>query len=377
MHATELHQRAIVIDGHNDLPWRLRSCYDSSFDRFDLALRHSEGHTDIPRLREGGVKAQFFAAYVPSSYEGRGAARIAIELIELVHQMADRYAEIELAFTADDVRRAVRNGNIAALIAVEGGHAIESSLENLGKFHEAGARYMTLTHSSSTDWADSATDEPRHGGLSAFGEEAVREMNRLGMLVDISHVSDAVMDGVLRVSRAPVIASHSCARAINGHARNVPDDVLRRMAERDGVVMVNFFPGFVVPEAAEIVRDMFSLERRLRAEHGDDDAAVETSWREHFADRPIPRGTVSDVVDHIDHIVRLAGVDHVGLGSDYDGISLVPEGLEDVSKYPAITDELLRRGYPEDDVVKILGENLLRVLEAAEETARRLSASAP
>jgi membrane dipeptidase len=359
-----IHSRAIVIDGHNDLPSRLRSLYGASFDRFDLAARQTEGHTDIPRLRDGGVNAQFFAAYVSSSYEGRGAAAIALELIDLVHLMAVRYPELELARTAADVRRIVGAGRIAIVVAVEGGHAIENSLDNLSRFHELGAMYMTLTHSSSTDWADSATDEPRHGGLSEFGEDVVSEMNRLGMLVDISHVSEDTMNDVLRVSTSPIIASHSGARAINDHPRNVPDPVLERVAEGGGMVMVNFFSGFVVPEAADISRDMFDLERELRTKHGDDDEAVEREWREVWADRPLPRGTVSHVVDHIDHIVRIAGIDHVGLGSDFDGISVAPEGLDDVSGYPAITAELVRRGYSDADILKVLGANVLRIMEA-------------
>ena len=360
----EIHARAIVVDGHNDLPSRLRSLYGASFDRFDLAVRQLEGHTDIPRLRDGGVNAQFLAAYVPSSYEGRGAAALVLELIDLVHLMAARYADLELARTAAEVRRIVGAGKIAILIAVEGGHAIENSLGNLRRFHELGARYMTLTHSCSTDWADSATDEPRHGGLSKFGEDVVREMNRLGMLVDISHVSEDTMNDVVRVSEAPIIASHSGARAVNDHPRNVPDHILERVAEGGGMVMVNFFSGFVVPEAADIVRDMFDLERELRAKHGDDDEAVEREWREVWADRPLPRGTVSHLVDHIDHIVRVAGIDHVGLGSDFDGISVAPEELDDVSGFPAITSELVRRGYSDDDILKVLGANVLRVMEA-------------
>jgi membrane dipeptidase len=368
--AEQLHRSAIVIDGHNDLPYRLRSRYKSDLDRFDLSVRHSSGHTDIPRLKEGGINAQFLAAYVPSSYEGRGPAKIVRELIGLVHQLAARYPEFELAKTAADVRRIAGEGKIALIVAVEGGHAIENSLDVLREFHALGVRYLTLTHSSSTDWADSATDEPRHHGLSTFGEQVVREMNDLGMLVDISHVSDETMKAVLQVSRAPIIASHSGARAVNNHPRNVPDDVLKRMADGGGVAMVNFFPGFVVPEAASIVHDMFDLERRLRAKHGDDDAAVERDWRDYWADREFPRGSVKHLVDHIDHIVHTVGIDHVGLGSDFDGISMVPEGLEDVSAYPVITEELVRRRYSEDDVRKILGENVLRVMAAAEDAAR-------
>jgi membrane dipeptidase len=369
---------AFVIDGHNDLPWRVRTEYGSSFDDFDLAERHEVGHTDIPRLREGIVGGVFFAAYVPSEYADQGAMRWALEQIDLIYRMVARYPEdLALARTADDVRHIVASGRIAALIGIEGGHTIENSLGALRMFSELGVRYMTLTHANTTDWADAATDEPRHGGLSEFGESVVLEMNRVGMLVDISHVSAEAMEDVLRVSQAPIIASHSGARAIADHSRNVPDEILRRLPENGGIVMVNFYPGFVVPEAADIVRDMFAVMREIRAQHGDDDEAVDNAWQEWWEANPIPRGTVADVVDHIDHIVQLSGVDHVGLGSDFDGITVTPEGLEDVSKYPAITEELMRRGYSDEDVAKILGGNILRAMAEAEEVARRLQTAAP
>ncbi|UCC73766.1 MAG: dipeptidase [Gemmatimonadota bacterium] len=375
--AAKLHERAMVVDGHNDLAWRLRTKAGSSFEVFDLAVRHEEGHTDIPRLREGGVNAQFFAAYVPSDYEGRCAARVALEQIDLIRRMVARYSDFELALGAEDVRRIARSGKIAALIGIEGGQTIENSLAVLRMFYELGARYMTFTHIDSTDWADAATDEPRHGGLSEFGEEVVREMNRLGMLADISHVSAEAMADTLRVSEAPVVATHSGARAVNGHSRNVPDEVLRQVQESGGVVMVNFFSGFVVPEAAEVVSHLFGAYRELRAQHGGDEAALEGAWRRLSEEHPIPRGTVADLVDHIDHIVQVAGIDHVGLGSDFDGIEVAPEGLEDVSKFPAVTAELVGRGYSDRDIEKILGGNILRAMEGAEETALRLAAAAP
>ncbi len=375
--AAAIRARAILVDGHNDLPWRVRSEFDSSFDLLDISARRADGHTDIPRLREGGVGAQFFAAYVPVDYIERGAARVALEQIDLIRRMVARYPELEMAYSAQDVRRVVGSGKIAALIGIEGGHAIENSLGALRMFYDLGVRYMTLTHASTIDWADAATDEERHGGLTAFGEQVVREMNRLGMLVDISHVSAETMRDVLRVTEAPVIASHSCARAIADHPRNVPNDVLRMLASNGGVIMVNFYSGFVVPEAAPIVEDMFEVQRRLRAEHPGDDAAFERAWSEWQAANPIPRGGVGHVVDHIDHIVQVAGVDHVGLGSDYDGVTQLPEGLEDVSKFPAITEELLRRGYSDGDILKILGANALRALEAAEDAASRLQGSGP
>lgn len=375
--AAELHQRAILVDGHNDLPWRMLAKMGSSFDRFDLAVRHEDGHTDIPRLREGAVDGQFFAAYVPSDCEGPGAARVALEQIDLIRRMVARYADFELALSAADVRRIAGAGKIAALIGVEGGQAIENSLGVLRTFYALGARYLTLTHIDSTDWADAATDEPRHGGLSEFGEEVVREMNRLGMLVDISHVSAEAMADALRVSEAPIVATHSGARGVNANSRNVPDDILRQIRENGGVVMVNFYSGFVVPEAADVARDILKVYREARARIGEDNAELESVVRQWEQEHPIPPGTVSDLVDHIDHIVEVAGVGHAGLGSDFDGITNSPEGLEDVSKFPAITEELVRRGYSDSDIMKILGGNVLRAMEGAEEVARRLSAAAP
>jgi len=369
-----LPRSAAVVDGHNDLPWRLRTEYGANFADFDLAERHEDGHTDIPRLREGLVGGTFFAAYVPPEYEHQGAMRLALEQIDLIHRMVAHYPnDFSLARCADDVCQAVDSGKIAVLIGVEGGHTIENSLAALRMFAQLGVRYMTLTHANSTDWADAATDDPKHGGLSEFGEEVIREMNRVGMLADISHVSAAAMADVLRVSEVPVIASHSGVRAVNDHSRNVPDDILRRMPENGGVVMVNFYSGFVVPEAADVVRDMFDLERKLRAQFGDDEEALDAAWREWWEEHPIPRGTVAHVVDHIDHVVQLAGIDHVGLGSDFDGITAVPEGLEDVSKYPAISAELESRGYDEKGIAKILGGNVLRVLAEAEMAAQHLS----
>ena len=368
--AAALHASSIVVDGHNDLAWRLRTQFGSDLDRFDLSLRHADGHTDIPRLRQGGVGAQFFAAYVPSDYANRGATRLALEQIDLIRRLIVRYPDFEAAYLAADVARIVGRGRIAALIGVEGGHTIENSLPVLRAFFELGVRYLTLTHIDSTDWADAATDVARHGGLSDFGETVIQEMNRLGMLVDISHVSEETMADVLRVSRAPVVATHSGARAINRHTRNVPDEILRGIAANGGVVMVNFFSGFVVPEAADVASAMFDVARELRARYIDDDVAMEEAWHEWESQQQMPRGTLADLVDHIDHIVQVAGEDHVGLGSDYDGMSVVPEGLEDVSTFPVITEELVRRGYTETQIRKILGENLLRAMAGAEAIAR-------
>lgn len=368
--ALRIHRSAIVIDGHNDLPDKIRSDGESSFERMDVARSQPQLHTDIPRLRAGGLGAQFWAAYVPpdKAKEG-GAALQALEQIDLINRMAEHYSEhFAMAYTADDVLRARRQGRMACLIGIEGGHAIENSLGALRMFHALGARYMTLTHVDTNDWADSATDEARHGGLTEFGQEVVREMNRLGMLVDISHVSAETMHDVLRVSRAPVIASHSSAYALAPHPRNVPDDVLRLIADNGGVVMVNFFSGFIDPEAARVSEQGFKLWRELR-QRGADEQQMRDAFQQWRRDHPTPRGSVRTVVDHIDHIVRLAGIDHVGLGSDYDGMTIVPQQLDDVSGYPYITQELLNRGYAEQDIRKVLGGNTLRVLREAEDLA--------
>jgi membrane dipeptidase len=298
-----------------------------------------------------------------------------LEQIDLVHRMLKRYPEtFELARTADDIERIHQSGKIASLIGVEGGHSIENSLSVLEELHRLGAAYMTLTHSESLEWCDSATDDPISGGLSHFGEEVVRRMNELGMLVDISHVSPEAMRAVLKVTQAPVIFSHSSARAVADHPRNVPDDVLKLTAKNGGVVMVNFYPSFVVPSAAKLSVERMALKRRLESKLDSADA-VNIALR-HWDDEHRPdKGDIHIVLDHIDHIVKAAGIDHVGIGSDYDGIPTVPAQLEDVSKYPLITQGLLDRGYSEADIRKLLGQNLLRVMRGAEETARRLSAA--
>ena len=368
--ARAVHESGLLIDGHNDLPWRLRAeVGDMGFDKFDLSQKHSAGHTDIPRLREGGLKAQFWSVYIPTSQPN--PARTVTEQIDLVHRMAERYPEtFEVAYTADDIERIVKSGKIASLIGIEGGVAIENSLGQLRAFYRMGVRYMTLTHSDTLDWADSATDEARHGGLTPFGERVVREMNRLGMLVDLSHVSHETMHDVLRIAQAPVIFSHSSAYGIAAHPRNVPDDVLAKLKVNGGVVMVNFFSGFVEPEFAAQAQ---AARRRLRAQHKDEKEfrAAYDAWFETEA-KNLPRGTVKTVANHIDHIVKHAGIDHVGIGSDFDGINSTPIGLEDVSCYPRLTEELLLRGYTKDQIHKILGENVLRVMRQAEAVAKRL-----
>ncbi len=367
--ARRIHSRLPVIDGHNDLPWELRTRAGSDLDEADPRGDLPSFHTDVPRLLKGGVGAQFWSVYVPCWSEA--PLRHTLEQIMLVHRMVERDPDhLHMAKTAADIAHIRDSGRIACLMGAEGGHSIEGSLGALQALSELGVRYMTLTHADSHEWADSATDDARHGGLSDFGEAVVEEMNRIGMLVDISHVSADTMRHAIRVSRAPVIASHSSAFAIAPHPRNVPDDVLEMIGENGGVVMVNFYPGFVVADTAEKARGIFSVGRRLRARFGpDEEPAFEQAMRDLTAGRNWDRGTVSDVVDHIEHVARVAGVDHVGIGSDFDGIDMTPRGLEDVSCYPAITEELLRRGWGDPDIDRVLGKNILGVLRRAEEVA--------
>lgn len=359
--------KAPVVDGHNDLPWAMRTAGDVAFETVDIARPSPAFHTDIPRLRQGGVGAQFWAAYVPAdAMEEDDATEICLEQIDLIHRMVARYPDtFELATTAAQVRDIRQRGKIASLIGIEGGHTIDNSLGVLRMFHQLGVRYMTLTHADSLDWADAATDAPKADGLSEFGELVVREMNRLGMLVDISHVSVETMKDVLRVTRAPIIASHSSAAAVAAHPRNVPDDVLQQIAANGGVVMVNFYSGFVVPESAAVMGKMFDLRRQFR-ERFPDETQRREAWANWQREHPIKPGNVRNVADHIDHIVRVAGIDHVGVGGDYDGVTVLPEGLKDVSGYPNLIEELLRRRYSEEAILKIMGENVLRALEGAE-----------
>jgi membrane dipeptidase len=366
-----IHSAGLLIDGHNDLPWQIRQSADSSFDKLDISLPQKELQTDIPRLRQGGLGAQFWVVFTPPSAARSGtAARIAREQFDLIHRMVERYPDtFELARTADDVERIHSAGKIASLIGVEGGHAIENSLETLAEFHQRGARYLGLTHSETIDWADSCSDEPRHGGLSPFGEQVILELNRLGILVDLAHASADTMRDALRVSKAPVIASHAGAYTVAAHTRNVPDDVLRLIAKNGGVVMVVFFSGYIHPEGARAMERYFEEERALKAKYPDEEEFRE-AWKQWKQAHPIPTATVHTLVDHIDHIVRVAGIDHVGLGADYEGAAKMPAQLEDVSGYPFITQELLNRGYSERDIHKIMGGNLLRALRQAERVAR-------
>ena len=366
--AERIHASAMLWDGHNDLPWELRSRGTTSFDKVDLTKRHGDMHTDIPRLRAGGLKSQFWSVYVPVSTSHEGVAlQTTLEQIDLVHAMVRAYPEhFTLALTSDDVEKAVADGRIASLIGMEGGHCIENSLNVLRQLYERGARYMTLTHSESLDWADSATDTARHGGLTPFGEEVVREMNRIGMLVDLSHVSEETMIDALAVTSAPVMFSHSSARALADHPRNVSDRLLEMTARNGGIVMVNFFSAYVVPESARQFAEKSDLEKKLRQKYPDDEDAVKRELKKWEVAHPLKAGDIYDVVDHIDHIVKVAGIDHVGLGSDYDGVSILPRQMESVATYPRITQVLLDRGYSEEDIHKILGANMLRVMRGME-----------
>lgn len=366
-----------LIDGHNDLPWAMRegSWYD--FGKVDIGRAQPQLMTDIPRLTSGKVGAQFWSVYVPASLQGDHAVAATLEQVDAVYEMTRRYPEtFALVRTADELERVFRSGRIASMMGIEGGHSIDASMGALRMFHRLGVGYMTLTHSANVPWADASTDAPNVGGLSRFGEEVVHEMNRLGMLVDLSHVAPATMDAALRVSAAPVIFSHSSARALCDVPRNVPDHILARMPANGGVVMVTFVPGFVSQEVATYSRRAQAQLQLLRSQHGNDEAALRAlaEWR---TTNPEPRATLAQVVDHIDHLRKVAGIDHIGIGGDFDGISSVPVGLEDVSTYPALVAELLRRGYSDDDVKKIIGGNLLRVMRSAEQVAAGLKGRPP
>jgi membrane dipeptidase len=361
-----------VLDGHNDLPWAIREHARAPRDveAYDLRSR-TPGDTDLERLREGGVGGQIWSVYVPADIE-RGFARAQLEQIDLARRMIARYPDrLALATTAAEAERAMREGRVASFLGMEGGHAIEDSLGALRAYYDLGVRSLTLTHSKTLAWADSATDVPRHGGLTPFGEEVVREMNRLGMLVDLSHVSDETMEDALRVSEAPVIFSHSSARAIADHPRNVPDSVLARLPANGGVVMVTFVNAFVSTAFGRASAPLWK-EYEERTRGVSDPAERERIGKDVRARMPTIRVTLAEVADHVEHVRKAAGVDHVGLGGDYDGNDAWPEGLEDVSGYPLLFAELGRRGWTDEDLGKLASGNFLRVLRAAEETASRL-----
>ena len=376
--AQEIHRKSIVVDTHNDI---LSMMTD---DAYDLGVSSAgKYHTDIARMKQGGLTAEFFSVYVDRSYarEG-GSARRALDMIDYVYRAVERYPnDLMPAFSTSDIRRAKKQKKIASLMGIEGGHAIEDSLMALRDFYRLGVRYITLTHNNTNNWADACCDTAKHNGLSDFGKEVVREMNRIGMLIDISHVSDKTMSDVLDISSAPVIASHSSARALGDRPRNIPDDLLKRIAKNGGVVMVNFFPGFIDKNVIAASRDRESRLKpqmdELAVKYKDDPKRLEEERNKLLAANPLPPTPLSVLIDHFDHIAKVAGVDHVGIGSDFDGVPSLPVGMEDISKLPNITYELLKRGYSEKDVKKILGENFMRAFAQAERVAqassRRLS----
>jgi membrane dipeptidase len=372
-HARRLLHSTPLIDGHNDLPWEIRTSKTAPRDVAAYDLRTTTPkHTDLARLKEGEVGAQFWSIYIPGEVKDSGYARIQLEQFDIARRMIARYpGRLEFARSAGDIERAFKRHRIASLLGMEGGHAIENSLGALRSYYDLGARYMTLTHNVTLDWADAALDTARHGGLTSFGREVVGEMNRLGMLVDLSHVSPGVMSTVLDIAQAPVIFSHSSCRALVEHPRNVPDSILARLPKNGGVVMVTFVPAFVSQEAADWEKQQEELQKSLNATVSD---SVERQRRmdQWVADHPRPTATLQQVADHIEHVRDIAGVDHVGIGSDFDGIDAGPVGLEDTSKFPALFAELIRRGWSDADLKKLAGQNLLRVFRSAEATAARL-----
>jgi membrane dipeptidase len=372
--ARALHKQVPLIDGHNDYPWALRGIDPGrDFDKADITGSLPKLMTDIPRLRQGGVGGQFWSVYVPSAMQGKEAVRATLEQIDIVHRMVRRWPEtFATARTAAEVERAFKSGKIGSMIGMEGGHSIDSSLATLRMMHALGAGYMTLTHGANVPWADSATDKPVLGGLSRFGEEVVREMNWLGMLVDLSHVSPETMEDAIRVSEAPVIFSHSSAKAVCNVPRNVPDNVLQLVTKNRGVVMITFVPGFISQEVADHNAKSQAAQQSFRAQFPNNEAYVNTAMERWRAENPEPRATLAQVADHIDHVRKVAGIDHIGLGGDFDGITSVVQGLEDVSKYPDLTAELLKRGYTDQDIKKVLGLNILRVMRDAERVSAEL-----
>ena len=381
-----------VIDGHNDLPWRIRECY-GSIDDVDLRTNMANSAkpekapadcestplmTDIPRLRTGHVGAQFWSVWVPAQLTGLAAVKTTLEQIDLVHAMVARYPDdLQMAYTADDIVKANKAGRIASLIGIEGGHQIDNSLATLRQMYALGARYMTLTHTLNNDWADAATDNPKHHGLTPFGRALVHEMNRLGMLVDLSHVSAETMKAALAATQAPVMFSHSGARALDDHPRDVADDVLALVKQNHGIVMVNFYPGYVSADSARWNADRAAEQARFNSAPYDglyigQPERAKAALAEWEKAHPAPPVTIAMVADHIDHIRQVAGVDCVGIGSDFDGIPVGPTGLEGVDKYPALFEELARRGWNDADLAKVAGGNALRVLRDAEAVAKRL-----
>ncbi|MDH6704410.1 membrane dipeptidase [Kitasatospora sp. MAA19] len=375
--ARALLRTAPVVDGHNDLPWAMREQAGYDLGALDLAADQSDRlHTDLDRLAEGGVGAQFWSVYVPSRLAGDHAVSATLEQIDFVHALVERYPDrLRLARTADDMEAARAEGRIASLMGAEGGHSIDCSLATLRALHELGVRYLTLTHNDNTPWADSATDKPVAGGLTRFGEEVVREMNRLGMLVDLSHVSADTMRDALRVTEAPVVFSHSSARAVCDHPRNIPDDVLAQLPANGGVAMATFVPKFILPAAVEWT---LAADENMRA-HGlhplDTTPPAMERQRAFAAANPRPAATPATVADHLDHMREVAGIDHIGIGGDFDGTAFLPDGLDSVAGYPNLIAELLRRHWSEADLAKLTWHNAVRVLRDAESVAAGLRTS--
>ena len=378
---SEILKTTPLIDGHNDLPWALRQGYGNDVFGVDLTRDLSAStrlHTDIPRLRAGGVGGQFWSVYVPASLTPLEAVEATFEQIDTAKRIIAAHPEtFALATSADEIEQVFAAGRIASLIGMEGGYSIDDSLGVLREFHRAGARYMTLTHSTTTTWADSATDAPKWGGLNPFGEGVVKEMNRLGMMVDLSHVSEETMLDAMRVSDAPVIFSHSSARAVTDHPRNVPDSVLRLMPEDGGIVMVTFVPGFINEEVRSWGASRTAEDARLKSLNPGDPAAVEAGMAVWVQANPTPRASIGDIVAHIQHVREVAGIDHVGLGGDFDGIGSLPEGVGGVDAYPTILAALMDAGWSEADIRKIAGENLLRVMRSVEAVAAAKASERP
>ncbi|MFB3739916.1 MAG: dipeptidase [Candidatus Velamenicoccus archaeovorus] len=376
--ALELLRAAPLVDGHNDLLWELREARERDGEEPDVGDPCPRFHTDLPRLAAGGVGAQFWSVYVPSDLPADLAVTRTLEQIDALHELVLAHPDrLELARSADHVERIARAGRVASMIGVEGGHAIGCSLGTLRILAGLAVGYLTLTHNDDTPWADSATGRHPHGGLTRFGEEVVRELNRSGMLVDLSHTSDDTMRQAMEISEAPTIFSHSSARALCDVPRNVPDDVLELVARTGAVVMVTFVPWFLTAEGAASNRAAWAETERLRAEHPDDPEAVRAAFEAWEETQPPPAATVGDVADHVDHVRSVAGIDHVGIGGDFDGTRAVPDGLEDVSRYPSLFAELADRGYTDEDLAKIAGRNVLRVMREAERVAERLRAERP
>ncbi|WP_234570247.1 dipeptidase [Rhodohalobacter sp. 614A] len=374
--AIEVLESVPLFDGHNDAPWQYRNRVGYKFSELnfnDTSHLDNPMHTDIPRLQEGRIGAQWWSVYVSAHIPEDEAVVRTMEQIDFVKRMAQKYPDIfEMAYTADDVERIFEDGKIASLMGMEGGHSIANSLAVLRQFYDLGARYMTLTHSRTLDWADAASDDPKHDGLNEFGEEVIREMNRLGMIVDLSHTTPATMQDAIETSEAPIMFSHSSARAVSGHVRNVPDEILPLVKENGGIIMVTYVGSFVSEDLRQYYAERAAYQRKTEYLHPGEVDVIAEKMEEWDAEHEAPTPSLNDLADHIDHIRDEIGVDYIGVGGDYDGTSGLPTGLEDVSTYPDLFAELLKRGYSEEDLKKIASHNMMRVMQGVEETAARL-----